>query len=94
MDIKADRNKTFREELLSYQNPKQVSQATMRALTHLQDYDKEVQLLALSGLLLLICEKWEVHVPDALQIVDNMMRYESKGIPEFRAARDYVEGQL
>lgn len=86
--------RTFREELLSYSSPHKVSQASMRVLTHLQDYEKEVQLLALCGLLLLVGDKWEVHIPDALQVVANMIEYESKGIPEFRAARDYVNSQL
>jgi hypothetical protein len=93
MKQKNKQTDTFREDLLGAANGKAVGHCTMRVLYGIQDYPKEVQLLAIAALFLFICREWKVSIPNALQIAENIIRGNGT-LPQFRAAQMYVKEDM
>lgn len=73
----------------------ETSQATIAVANGLQNYDKEVQLLAAAAFFLLLCEGHRVPAQEVFTYTKNMMNAEKyAAAPQFNAAKQYIEQEI
>jgi hypothetical protein len=71
-----------------------VGQATMAALTALQNFTPEQQVAAAGALLVCLHRKYGFNVSDSLTVSRNVLDRAKDGAAELRALNQYVEGEL
>lgn len=76
-------------------NPKRVANASMAALTALQDRPADEQLAAAGVLLLTLTRRFNVAAPNVLNCVDNLIR-DSRRYDDatFKGIYDYFKNEL
>lgn len=84
----------FDYSLFTNVNPKLSGNAAMAVVTALQNYPKEVQLAGLAVAFTSMCQQFDAHQGNALNVAQNLLQRESHAVPELRAARLYIEKEL
>jgi hypothetical protein len=75
---------------MSLADPNKVAQAAMAALSRLQDYPQEAQVMGATTMFLRICERFDLRPTEAMQFTSNLLAHRADHLPEFRAIREYL----
>ena len=71
-----------------------VANCAMAIINVTQDMRPQNQIAALAAAFLLVCERHDMHAPDAFAVITNIMNHAEGRRPEFAAVRQYMEEEL
>lgn len=82
--------KRFDRDALANINPRKAATSAMSVIDALQDYLPHEQVAGLCAVFSLLADRYGVRLPDAMEVVNNVMTFADGRRPEFKAVEQYM----